>query len=148
MTQERIEARSRHARRKQSNRYRELFEAANEMILVHESSGQLLDANEKTCQRLGYSRAELLRKNYVDIQSPRYAPLFTQRLFELSRQGVAVHESAYVRRDGAVIPVQTSCRSFSYGGRPAILCIARDSMKNNHLSTAALLTKVREALKT
>jgi signal transduction histidine kinase/CheY-like chemotaxis protein len=44
----------------------------------------------------------------------------------VSPEGQACFETAYLRRDGLVIPVELSCRFIDYSGKPAVLSIARN----------------------
>ena len=41
-------------------RYRTLFHAAGDAIFINDLEGRLLEVNEETCRRLGYTRDELL----------------------------------------------------------------------------------------
>lgn len=107
-------------------RYRELFDNAGDAILVHDLNGSFLDANRVACERLGYSRDELLTMSAHDIDTPEFEPLITARTNEVQRCGHAVFETAYYRRDGSIVPVEISVRLIEYAGRQAILSTARD----------------------
>jgi PAS domain S-box-containing protein len=108
------------------SRYRTLFENAGDAIFIHDLEGHFLEVNRVACERLGYSREELLQMSPMDIDSPEYAALVSARLEKLRQRGHVFFETEHVRRDGTVIPVELSSRVIEYAGNPAMLSIARD----------------------
>jgi two-component system cell cycle sensor histidine kinase/response regulator CckA len=48
-------------------RYRTIIEQAADAVFMHDESGKIVDANEKACQSLGYSREKLLSLSISDI---------------------------------------------------------------------------------
>jgi putative nucleotidyltransferase with HDIG domain len=61
-----------------------------------------------------------------DIDSPEYAPLVQKRIETLRQRGNLFFETAHVRRDGTVIPMEVSSRIITFAGKPAVLSIVRD----------------------
>jgi PAS domain S-box-containing protein len=106
--------------------YRALFDNAADAIVIHDMGGKFLEVNPVLCERLGYSREELLQMTPVDISSPEYAAIVQQRVETLRKAGHAIFETVHVRRDGTTIPIEASSRIIEYKGRPAVLSIARD----------------------
>ncbi|GEM_PF-1191690 len=111
--------------RESEEKYRMLFNSVNDAIFVHLPEGRFLDVNRVACERLGYSREELLRMSPADVDTPEFAERIPERLRELSGRP-ALFETAHVTRDGSVIPVELSSREINYGGMKAVLSIARD----------------------
>lgn len=118
--------RAEEALRESESRYRALFDNASDAILIHDIGGKFLEANHVACERLGYSREELLQMTPEDINSPEYAAHVAERVEEVRKLGHAFFEIAHMRRDGTVIPIELSSRIIEYKGRPAVLSIARD----------------------
>ncbi|MDM8549279.1 response regulator [Desulfobacterales bacterium HSG2] len=114
------------ALRESERRYRTLFDSASDAIFVHYFDGQIFDVNQAACERLGYDREELMQTVPKDFTSPEYAALTSKRMEELREKGHIVFESAQVRRNGEVIPVEESSRIIEYGGKKAVLTISRD----------------------
>jgi diguanylate cyclase (GGDEF)-like protein/PAS domain S-box-containing protein len=114
------------ALRESENRYRTLFDNASDAIFIHDLKGKLLEVNEIACKKLDYKREQLLKLKPMDIDAPEYASLVPERMQEILKQGHAFFETAHVRSDGTIIPVELSSRIIEYSGKPAILSIARD----------------------
>lgn len=129
------------ALRESESHYRTLFDNASDAILIHDMGGRFLEVNEVACQRLGYSRRELLRKTPADIDSPEYVATVQQRVETLRKVGHSFAETAQVRRDGKVIPTELSSRIVEYKGKPAVLSIARDISERKNTEEALRLTQ-------
>jgi PAS domain S-box-containing protein len=114
------------ALRRSESKFRILFNHANDAIFIHNLRGRFLEVNQVACERLGYSRAELLKMTPLDIDAPEYARQVPERMARVWWEGHGILETAHVRRDGTVIPVELSSRVIDYQGKPAILSIARD----------------------
>lgn len=106
--------------------YRSLFELANDAIFINSLDGMFLDINSVACDRLGYSREELLKMRLTDIDTPEYAAMVEKRIRELRSSGQLVLETVHRARDGREIPAEVSCRIIQYRNQPAFLSIARD----------------------
>jgi len=122
-----VERRRAHAAlRKSEVRYRTLFNSANDAIFVHDLKGYFLEVNDVACQRLGYSREELLQMRAPDIDATAYAAKFEARVSELLRRGYLYIETVHTRRDGTTVPTELSTRIIDYNGEEAVLTVARD----------------------
>ena len=113
-------------RKDAEGRFRTLFDFANDVIVISEPHGRFIEVNQTACERLGYSRDELLTMSPADISAPEHAALAPARTEALMREGSAFFDSVHVRRDGTVIPVEVNSTVIDLGGRKAILSIARD----------------------
>lgn len=114
------------ALRQSEDRFWTLFEHANDAIFVRDLGGKILEANRTACQRLGYSREELLAMSLAEVEPPEIAPLVAVRTEEILSRGSAFFESIQVRRDGTVIPVEISAAVIEFDHRKAIVSIAHD----------------------
>jgi PAS domain S-box-containing protein len=114
------------ALRRSEQNCRTLLDNAGDAIFIHDLEGQILEVNQVACERLGYSREELLQMTPMDFDAPEYAALFPRRIEELQRHGHIIAETAHVRRDGTLIPIELSSRLVEYEGKNVVLSIARD----------------------
>lgn len=112
--------------RESEERYRTLFDSTNDAIFIYAMGGKILEVNKVGCERLRYSREELLQLTPKDISTPEYAATGSQRIEELRKLGHGLTEMDLVTRDGIIIPTELSRRIIQYKGEPAVLSIARD----------------------
>ncbi|NJN37111.1 MAG: PAS domain S-box protein [Nitrospiraceae bacterium] len=106
-------------------RYRQLFEYANDAImLVDVETNHILDANRQACRSLGYSHDELLLLSLddLDVTTPTGD---TERPF-LSMSGRMITEHAYKHRNGHPVTVESSTRVITVNGKPTLLTFSRD----------------------
>ena len=112
--------------KKSERRYKLLFESAGDGIYVHDFEGQILDVNQIHCDRLGYSREEFSEMKLTDFLSSENSALMQERLNMLNQLGHIVFESNHIKRDGSILPIETSSRVIEYEEKPAVLAIIRD----------------------
>ena len=117
------------ARQECGGRYRTLFDNVNDAIFILDRDGRFTDVNQVAIDHLGYNRAEYLAMKISDICAPDYAVHVPGRISEIRKNGGAVFESALVRRDGSVIPVEVSARLIEHDGQPMVISIVRDITK-------------------
>lgn len=105
---------------------RYIFDNVNDAIFIHDLEGHFLDVNRIACERLGYTREELLQMHVQQIDAPEFAKRFAVSMQGFLQKGSMVAESAHVRKDGTRIPVEIGARFIEYEGKPAVLSVARD----------------------
>jgi PAS domain S-box-containing protein len=114
-------------KRASESRYKALFDSASDAIFILDpATGQFIDVNQAACERLGYSREELVQMTPENIDPPKYGSLVRERIEMLRQHGHLFFETVQVRRDGTTIPSELNSRIIEYDGKPAVLSIARD----------------------
>lgn len=103
-----------------------IFENVIDGICINEPGGKFLEVNRITCEKLGYSREEMLQKTATELVSSDSSKLFAKKARELYQFGHTIVEVEAVCKDGTCIPVEISLTLFEYKRRPAILSIVRD----------------------
>ena len=119
--------------RESESKFNVLFNYTSDAILIHGFDGKFVEVNKTACDRLRYTRGELLGRGVSMIETSDYASLMPQRMDELRQKGYAMFETEHLRKDGKKIPVDVSSRVIEYDGRPAVLGIARDITKRKTL---------------
>jgi len=127
-------------------KYRTLFDNSSDAILIHDMTGRILDVNQVLCDRLGYSRHELLQMTPLDFDSPEYAELVTERIGQLMRNKHQMFETCNVRKDGTRIPTEINLRIIEYEGQQACLCVGRDITERKMDEVAIRLANKKLAL--
>ena len=107
-------------------KYRTLFNSASDAIFIHDLEGHFLEVNRVACERLEYSHDELISMTVKDIDSPEFYNLVPQHFDKLEKTNRIMIESAHVTKHGRIIPVEINSRKIDYGGKQAVLSIARD----------------------
>ncbi len=84
-------------------RFRTLFEQANDSIFVHDLNGCFQDINARACTRLGYTRDELIQMKVSDIDLD-FIPRDDEKRFWDTLP--VTFESRHHRKDGSSFPVE------------------------------------------
>src|SRR5215813_4493337 len=114
--------------RESEERYRELFENANDIIYTHDLNGNFTSLNRSGERITGYSQAEALRMNIADVLAPEYLNLALGMMAQkATKKGSTVYELEIVAKNGQRVRLEVSTRLIFRDGKPAgIQGIARD----------------------
>lgn len=115
------------ALRESEAKYRNLFESANDSILIIDAeTNRFLNVNQNAARRLGYTRAEMLVLCADNIDAPWAASRKQAIIRQLEANGHVIYEYGHRRKDGREMPVEISSRVIEYGNRLAFQCFVRD----------------------
>lgn len=123
-------------------KYRNLFDAATDAIFILDLDGRFVDVNRTAYTRLGYTKDELLSLHISQLDPPEFAELIPVRLKKVREKGEGVFESAHLRKDGSIMPVEVNCRLHDYEGRQVYFSVIRDISERKH--TELLLRESEE----
>lgn len=128
--------------RESEQRYRVLFQSTSDEILVFQVDGNknplpFMEVNSVACDILNYSREDLLKKTIYDIDAADKKEV-DKRIEHILRNKEVTQESRYQTKDGIIIPVEISARSFHYNGRDTIISIGRDIRERRKLEEEIL----------
>ncbi len=131
--------------RSSEERYRELFENANDLIYTHDLLGSFTSANRAVERLTGYSRDELLAMRVRQLVAREDLPLVKEiadRL--LAGEQVPAYEITLITRDGARVPLEVSVRLLYDAGRPAgVQGIGRDISDRKRAETVLRASEER-----
>ena len=135
------------ALRESGERFRGTFENAAVGIAHTHLSGRLLRVNEKFCDIVGYTRAELLEMTFQEITHPDDLDASVGSLTELlygESQGLR-HEKRYVRKNGSPVWVElfTSLQRDAAGKPAYAIAVVQDISERKRLD--AELRQAKEA---
>jgi PAS domain S-box-containing protein len=114
------------AMRQSEEQLRAIFDSVADGVSVNDQDGKLIEVNRAICERLGYTREQLLTMTIMEINSPESAAGIPRRIEQFMGGGIHVFEVTHVRCDGTEIPIEASGRRIEFRGRPAILMVQRD----------------------
>ncbi len=104
-----------------------LFDQASDAILIQNLQDAIVDANQRACEMLGYTRAELLRLTVADLQAPESRGIAGQIIKnELAQHKGMPFEGMDIRKDGTRVPVEVTTSPLRVGERDLALSIVRD----------------------
>ncbi|MFH0991078.1 MAG: PAS domain S-box protein [bacterium] len=103
-----------------------LIKYANDIILLLDSNGVILEANEQACRSYGYTREELLQRTVYELRSPESRSQVSAQLQKVASQDGMVFESTHMRRDRMEFSVEVSSRVMVIDGHNYYQSIIRD----------------------
>ncbi|MGE0700111.1 MAG: ATP-binding protein, partial [Hyphomicrobiaceae bacterium] len=129
-------------------KYRSVVAQAEEMILLLDvETGAILDANPCAAQTLGYSSDELLQLSDVALAMPGSAGFVAVSVEELLDEvQLRLSDRQLRRKDGAAIDVDMMATIVAFGGRRALLVMARDMSERKAMQRQLMQAQKMESL--
>ncbi|WP_410508578.1 PAS domain S-box protein [Methanosarcina hadiensis] len=106
-------------------KYRSLFEKSNDVIIIHDFNGRILEVNRRACEVLGYSEEELKQKSVVELIFPEDVNEVRSEMRKAKTAGFARKESRIVRSNGTFIHMDISA-SLLQAQQNTIQAVGRD----------------------
>jgi PAS domain S-box-containing protein len=129
------------ALRKSEEKFRNLFDWANDGILLHtlttgQEAGRFLDANPVACRLLGYTPEEMLALGPPDIVPADFHPLLADIIRQAERKESVLFQTRLLRKDGTTFPAESSGHLVVYEGKKIWLSHIRDLSESQRLEEA------------
>lgn len=112
-------------------RYLRLFESNNDALFVFEideehGPGKFKDINKAMCQRLGYSKEELLQMSPMDINLPEAKKELQTSLEKVLQHKVHLFDTVHMTKGGREIPVEINIQVLDGFNERMFIGCARD----------------------
>jgi PAS domain S-box-containing protein len=136
------------ALRESEERYRTLFEQANDAIFLGSEDDRIIDVNRRACELMGYTREELRTMRVPDFQAQEVRGREGSVIEGGPRYGGIPFESTNLHRDGTRIPVEVSTSRIAGKEGGMVLAIVRDvrERKRAEQERERLISELQEAL--
>ncbi len=134
--------------KRNEEKYRALVNQSVDMLFVHDFEGNILEVNQETVKRTGFSREKLLQMKVFDLHiNPDDGDWIIQewKNWKVGNGPVTI-EDYHVHADGSVVPVEIATGKVAYGGQEYILALVRDISERKQMEAA--LRSSEENLKT
>ncbi|MCG3227306.1 MAG: PAS domain S-box protein [Candidatus Heimdallarchaeota archaeon] len=114
-----------------AEKYKLLFHNANDAIFLHGITeegnvNRFIDINNVACERLGYSRTELLKMSPNNIDAPEFTKETQEIMKELQAKKQLTFEGVHLTKTGDRIPVEISSHIFKLKEEEVVCSIVRD----------------------
>ena len=73
------------------------------------------------------------------LDHPKFAPRAPERMKQIREHGIAVFESAHLRKDGTTMPVEVNSRLIEYEGRTVYFSVIRDITERKQADQVLML---------
>lgn len=104
-----------------------LTKYANDMILVADETGRIVEANERALEAYGYTREEFLQMKVSALRSLDEDPAIQRgQLAQLKERGELLYEAVNRRKDGTTFPIEVNIRVIEVQGTKYMHSITRD----------------------
>jgi PAS domain S-box-containing protein len=129
-------------------RYRELFENANDIIYTHDLAGNFTSLNRSGEELTGYLREEAISMNIVNVLAPEYVATARQMIArKTDDQAPTVYELEIVSKAGRRVRLEVSTRLIYLDGKPiGVQGIGRDLTERKRTEEALAQQSQREAM--
>ena len=140
--------RAHRALRESEDRYRELFENANDLIYTHDLAGNFTSLNRSGEKLTGYSREEALRMNIADVVAPDYLSVARQMMGQKTdTDGSTVYELEIFTKAQRRLRLELSTRLIRRDGQPVgVQGVGRDLTERKRSEEALAQQSQREAM--
>jgi PAS domain S-box-containing protein len=129
-------------------RYRELFENANDISYTHDLAGNFTSLNRSGEQITGYSREEAFQMNIVDVLAPEYVSIARQMITQKTDDNVpTIYELEIITKNRRRVRLEVSTRLIYHDGKPVgVQGLGRDLTERKRSEEALAQQSQREAM--
>jgi two-component system cell cycle sensor histidine kinase/response regulator CckA len=125
---------------------RSLFDNANDGIMIMNSDGVILDANQKACDMHGFNRDTLLGTNIKLLETQENQQLYKDRMARILKGESLLFETQHYRRDGTKISLDISSKAIEVEGATYVQSFHRDITEKKRLQEQLFQSQKMESI--
>ena len=133
-------------RKTQDDWYQSLFDGISDCVYLAEVTefnfpGVIIEANASLCEKLGYSKEEILSLTPADIIPLEHRGDLQSQMETLSNEQQVLYESAHMTKSGISFPVEINSLLLNFDGKQYILSVVRDISQRKRLAKEVATTE-------
>jgi PAS domain S-box-containing protein len=123
-------------RRVLAERFEHLMKHASDVVLLSDTHGRILEANDHAIQTYAWTAGELCRMTLPDLRAPEARDDFDRQNAPLRHHQPARFETVHQRKDGSRLAVEVSANRVEIDGAQLVLTIVRDITERKQIDHA------------
>ncbi len=127
-------------------KYRALFDNANDGIAVLDPDGTMVTVNHQFSELHGFENAALLGAHYRLLEVEEREGAIDERLAKILGGEATVYEAEHYKKDGGRIIFEISVKAIDIGGKPHIQSFHRDITEKKMLQTQLFQSQKMESI--
>ena len=127
-------------------RYRALFDNANDGIVVVDKSGTIISVNNKFCDLHGFEKDSLIGTHFRLLEAKGNEDEPRERMDRILRGESLVFETEHFRKDGSRILVEVSSKAIDIGGELYVQSFHRDITEKKRLQEQLFQSQKMESI--
>jgi PAS domain S-box-containing protein len=127
-------------------RYRELFDSANDGVVVFDGNGIMVDVNKQFCAMYGYEKSFLIGAHMNMFELENHEDARSDRMERILAGEPLVFETEHVRKNGDNINVEVSSKAIIIRGKLCVQSFHRDITDKKRLMEQLYQSQKMEAI--
>ncbi|MFA6053765.1 MAG: PAS domain S-box protein [Thermodesulfovibrionales bacterium] len=107
-------------------KYEHLTKLANDIVLLVDEQGRIVEANDMALITYGYELNEILALNIRDLRTPEARSEIASLMKTVEERNGLIFETLHMKKDGAIFPVEVSSRVITIAEQKLFMSIIRD----------------------
>lgn len=127
-------------------RFRSILENTPDELLIVNENAEYVDVNQMACDKLGYTREEMLSMTVPDVQMALSMAKFKKLFDVLKTDKSAIMQGVHRRKDGSQFPVEARMRQYSFNGERFNVVSVSDITHRKHEENELLKARKLESI--